>query len=245
MSRIPTQWLDKLEYSKRLAATLPSTLPKIPEINIDDRARTIPIRDNGEALVKLSQVSSRRLETDFVYEKLDATFIADELYVRETVAIKLSEVADQLPDDFNLRVVDGWRPLAFQRELGEIYSAEFPDLPRGYVSDPDDSHLRAPHTLGAAVDLTLSFEGRALAIGSDFDEFSPRSHLRYLESKPNVTDQTQALARDLRRLLFTSMTSVGFAPLDIEWWHWSYGDQRWAAWADQPESLYAPLEGVT
>lgn len=41
-----------------------------------------------------------------------------------------------------------------------------------------------------------------------------------------------------RRLLAAALLENGFAPLPAEWWHWSYGDQQWAAFHGLDESLF-------
>ena len=78
--------------------------------------------------------------------------------------------------------------------------------------------------------------GVPLSLGTPFDEFTPRAHLTALDDVPD--DHPDALDRDLRRLLFDSMTEAGFAPYAQEWWHFSYGDRDWARWHGRSEELY-------
>jgi hypothetical protein len=61
--------------------------------------------------------------------------------------------AESLPRGFGLAVFDAWRPLA-------LFTAE---------GDPP------PHLTGGAVDLTLSWQGTPLALGTGFDDFSSRA----------------------------------------------------------------------
>jgi zinc D-Ala-D-Ala dipeptidase len=35
------------------------------------------------------------------------------------------------------------------------------------------------------------------------------------------------------------MVEAGFAPYQLEWWHFSFGDQNWAAYYGLESSLYA------
>ena len=60
-------------------------------------------------------------------------------------------------------------------------------------------------------------------IGTDYDAFEPEAALEAFESGPD------GVIRRLRRLLANSMMRSGFARYSPEWWHWSYGDDVWAA----------------
>ncbi len=159
------------------------------------------------------------------------------LRLRAEVVARLQQAAAKLPDGFGIAVLDGWRSMSFQRELIAYYRAMHPGLQDGYVSDPDEARIVPPHVTGGAVDLTLSWDGRALALGTDFDDFSSLARPEALEG-----DATAPLARDLRRLLASVLIDAGFAPYPLEWWHWSYGDQWWAAQRGLPSALYGPVE---
>ncbi|QQR69366.1 MAG: hypothetical protein IPI58_01405 [Alphaproteobacteria bacterium] len=37
------------------------------------------------------------------------------------------------------------------------------------------------------------------------------------------------------------MTSVGFAPFDGEWWHFSYGDREWAKYYGRSHAIYSQI----
>nr|WP_272876316.1 M15 family metallopeptidase [Allochromatium tepidum] len=49
------------------------------------------------------------------------------------------------------------------------------------------------------------------------------------------------LAQAHRRLLLLAMLQAGFAPMPSEWWHYSYGDCYWAAYAQQPQAIYGQV----
>jgi D-alanyl-D-alanine dipeptidase len=110
------------------------------------------------------------------------------------------------------------------RVVRALLRAGHPTLPPGFLADPDDPDVVPPHTTGAAVDLTLAVDGRALALGTYFDDFTAAAHLDACEQPA-----ADPLARDLRRVLHAVMTGAGFAANRAEWWHWSTGDQAWAA----------------
>ena len=142
--------------------------------------------------------------------------------LREDALVQLGTAADSLPDGFGLAVFDAWRPLALQAEL---YDAAYgvPGLPEGYVAEPiADPRTPPPHVTGGVVDLTLTFDGIPLALGTGFDDFTPRAAAGALEHEPGVE-------RQLRRLLYHTMHDAGFVVLDCEWWHYEFGTRRWAA----------------
>jgi len=164
------------------------------------------------------------------------------LKLRRTVVDRLTQASIGFPLGFSLVILDGWRTRAFQRELLEYYTGRYGPV-TGYVSDPDSVELVAPHTTGGAVDLTLAYKEFPLALGTDFDDFSPFSHLLAYEGAPvaSALGHDAEVVKALRRMLAKALTDVEFAPFPREWWHWSFGDQRWAAQYGRPRSLYSPV----
>ena len=83
------------------------------------------------------------------------------------------------------------------------------------------------------------------ALGPILDWQSPSTdaaHLLALESVGDDDEAHRRVARDLRRLLGQVLTGAGLAPYPLEWWHWSYGEQRWAAQHRMGRTIYAPVE---
>lgn len=133
----------------------------------------------------------------------------------------LAAAADSLPERWGLAVFDAWRPLDLQAEL---YDAAYghPGLPPGFVAEPiDDPALPPPHLSGGTVDLTLTFDGHPLALGTDFDGFTSEAAAMGLEHTPGAE-------RELRRMLFWAMRGAGFRLMTFEWWHFELGTRRWA-----------------
>ncbi len=176
--------------------------------------------DSGEALVVVAAPDTEgRLVARDAYASLDI-LPARPLLARESVVDRLRQAAAALPTGFGLVVLDAHRTLDEQRALGEFYDRE--GSMAEYVAPVRDDAIRPPHTTGGTVDLTLSWHGEALALGTDFDSFSPDAHLAAFEGEDSVV-------RRLRRLLAAVMVDAGFAPYRYEWWHWSYGEDVWAA----------------
>lgn len=144
-----------------------------------------------------------------------------ETWQRGEVAKRLYAVADGLPPHWGLAVFDAWRPLALQSELYDAAYAD-PDLPPGFMAEVNrDPATPPPHLSGGAVDLTLTYQGIPLALGTGFDDLTDKAHAEYFEGTPG-------LDRDLRRYLFAVMTAQSFVIYKYEWWHFEFGTRRWA-----------------
>lgn len=139
--------------------------------------------------------------------------------MRSSLLTRLIDADHQLPAPLRLCVLDAFRTTAEQQVLIEYYSSEGPT--EGFVASLEEGTFRPPHTTGGAVDLTLAYRGEPLALGTDFDAFSPLAALHAFESSDSLT-------RRLRRVLSESLVQAGLVPYELEWWHWSFGDDVWA-----------------
>jgi D-alanyl-D-alanine dipeptidase len=175
----------------------------------------------------LVRVAHPRVASLALYHAVGWPEATPQTLLRHGVAARLAAAAASLPDGIDLVVLDAWRPPALQRAL---YAAAYtdPSLPPGFVEPPsDDPTTPPPHCSGGAVDLTLSVDGRPLALGTGFDEFTPRAWTRACESHPGRV-------RTLRRLLFGTLAAQGFVVADCEWWHFEWGTRHWAALTGAP-----------
>ncbi len=142
--------------------------------------------------------------------------------LREGAAAALVSAAESLPEDWGLVVFDAWRPLDMQIELYEAAYSD-PSLPPGFVAPPStDPALPPPHLTGGTVDVSLTWRGIPLELGTPFDHFGPEARADALENEPGPS-------RELRRVLYRTMRGAGFVVLDCEWWHYELGTGRWAA----------------
>lgn len=155
---------------------------------------------------------------------------------RADAVARLASVASVLPAGFGIAVFDAWRSLALQRTIFDHFYGPGSALERGFVSPPSTSPATPPpHLTGGTFDLTLTWQGQPLALGTAFDEFTERAHTRALEHE-------SGLDRTLRRLLVHSMARAGFVSYLSEWWHFEYGTRRWAAhWLNEPRYGVASL----
>lgn len=156
--------------------------------------------------------------------------------VRAGALRRLEAAALSLPAGFGLTVLDGWRDPVLQ---GDLHDRAYSDssLPPGFVHRPSPNpRTPAPHHTGGTVDLTLSWDGLPLELGTQFDEFTPLAFARALE---DATDPVDVQARDLRRLLREALAAQGFVVLAREWWHFEYGTRLWGAVMGQ-QPRYGP-----
>jgi zinc D-Ala-D-Ala dipeptidase len=206
----------------------------------DPRVGRIPVVDNGEPLVDLG-------EAGFLLDGPEADVTGAFRQYRAGAAERLARAEKLLPAGLRLLVVEAYRPPNLQREYFEGYRDELaalhPDYTAEqlrtaasrYVSPPE----LAPHTAGAAIDLTLcDAEGRELDMGT-------RMNANPEESGGRCYTDAAGLERHAvqnRAILVEAMHSAGFVNYPTEWWHFSYGDRYWALLSQRSEAVYGPIE---
>jgi zinc D-Ala-D-Ala dipeptidase len=118
----------------------------------------------------------------------------------------------------------------FQQNNPHTKAHEIKAMTLEYVTHPDIN--TPPHSTGAAVDLTLWDNQTQEYI----DMGSPINYPADTSWTYNFDTLTSTQISN--RLFLTGlMLEAGFANLASEWWHFSYGDPRWAVFYDE-ESLY-------
>jgi D-alanyl-D-alanine dipeptidase len=170
----------------------------------------------------------------------------DKLLLRRSVAEKLRAINRRTgAAGLELFLFDAWRPRAVQAYFHDVWmprelqrrdpglaGARLTEEVERYWSAPSaDENSPAPHATGAAIDLTLKWrDGETLWMGSLFDDVTQLAGRDRFESlaADNFSFSDQE-ARANRRLLHWLMTEEGFAGHPDEWWHFSWGDQMWAA----------------
>ncbi len=209
-------------------------LPPIPFVHeLPDWGR-LPIADNDEPLVPVP--TTGRLRGHSMYFEMQIPEAAPTITLRAGVLNRLENVVASLPETVSLIVFDGYRPLAVQKWLWDNYLAMIianePHLSleeadrkvRQFVAFPAADPTRPPpHRTGGAVDVYLVDDtGTELPMGTAPDAIAPESVTRHFEDVPEEPFTTN------RRLLWHTMTDAGFANYPGEWWHFEYGNQRWA-----------------
>ncbi|MEU8355156.1 M15 family metallopeptidase [Nonomuraea sp. NPDC048882] len=201
----------------------------------DPRVTSIPVRECGEPLADVRgrlRVDSRLADEQGAYAHL-----------REGVLRRLEQAQGLLPDGYHLLVVEGYRPVATQRRIFDEYRATLTGL------TPEESYVAAsryvspvevaPHTAGAAVDLTLcSPDGTEYDMGTQVNDNPEQSDGACYTAAPGISDD----ARAHRKLLAAALEPAGLVNYPTEWWHWSYGDRYWAMSTQAEHARYGPVE---
>ncbi len=113
----------------------------------------------------------------------------------------------------------------------ELDEAQLYDRTSQFSADPD---TLPPHCTGAAIDLTIADKN-----GIELDMGTP---LNSIDAASSHAAKLPSPACENRALLLSLMLDAGFAPHAMEWWHYSYGDIRWASYQNA-SVLYDIVEG--
>ncbi len=229
-------------------------LSRLRELPEEERAKwyipeeistSYPIEDCGERLLLVSA----RAEEDGV--PIIVSPVSPEnpkLYLRESALERLLKaarlIASATDEKATLKVTDAFRPLALQRRYFDEISADIAkkeglsgkalwEKVTQFIADPDRT---PPHSTGGAVDLTVA----TIADEKEFDMGTP---VDAIDERANTWHEgVTGESRTNRDLLFRAMTAAGFVNLASEWWHYSYGDQYWAAWNGETSARYGSVE---
>jgi D-alanyl-D-alanine dipeptidase len=213
-------------------------------------------RNQGDPLVKLTSTDKVLVEPCWTIPNdfeggMYADYIAehseyDGVYARSTLVEMLEKAASSLAEPCQLVIRAGHRPIDVQKRLlkecASDYKRDNPGVTddealqhaRMYVSDPDIT--LPPHVCGAAFDVEIKNKttGKCLDFGGTMNDDKEHSFLHY----PDLSDEQKAN----RLILLTAMLDAGFASCKPEWWHYSYGDQIWAWFYGEEQSLYSPID---
>lgn len=191
-----------------------------------------------EGLVEIEQ-RLPRLSIFPIYAQKGIPGAPFRLYVRQGVMERLEIAARLLPKGYGLIVYDAWRTFDFQQQLYQHYQKRLQEELAGmvksfdewinqYVAPPlpnrDDP---PPHTTGGAVDVTLSHLGKPVDMGTAFDAFTPASATDWFKRLKAPLRYERVIAEH-RELLCSVMEAAGFVNYPAEWWHYDYGNRRWA-----------------
>lgn len=215
--------------------------------NLDSNTPSAP---QQEPLISLTGVSPRIEVYPFYYHN-HLPGSENDCFLRKGTVEKLINAAEQLPPGLKLVVLDGWRSYETQLAIYETIKKDLEDQQltpeeiqieiSKYVAIPTRDLMKpSPHLTGGAVDLTLANEQGWIDMGTGFDDFTEKAQLEWYERKASLTPQEKTI-RDYRRLLRQVMENAGFESNSEEWWHYDYGNRRWAN-ATSGSILYYGIE---
>ena len=205
--------------------------------------REIPTKDCGEELISIENFfasSGQKIFLSPVWSKKDVPVMV----LRKNALEKLLKASQGFKGKYFFKVTDAYRPVFLQRKLfaqvcrevkaedNSLSEEEIKTRARRFVADPDFGV--PPHSTGGAIDLTLADElGGELDMGTKIDALDDRVETLSSKITPEQTSN--------RAFLLEMMEKEGFVNLASEWWHYSYGDQYWAAFYGKPAAIYGSL----
>ena len=172
----------------------------------------------GEQAQLVDVASVAGLKVNSVYAGSDNLFGAPlyttpKLFVSKEAAAALGRVQQRLaPYSYGLVLWDAYRPWS----VSKLANLALPEGKKDMLEDPEVKG--STHNTGNAVDVGLySLEsGEELDMGCGFDEPSLRQYASYAGGTSRE--------RYLRSLLREEMELQGFKGIEMEWWHFEFGD---------------------
>lgn len=144
-------------------------------------------------------------------------------YLHPDAAKSLKKALQQLQSinkNYGFIIYDAARPVSVQRIM---WNAVKGTKNQKYVAKP---HRGGPHNYGIAVDISLTYRGKPVDMGTPFDTFSTDAHITNeasLVKQGRISEQ----ARKNRQLLRKVLTSNGFSTYSREWWHFTRYDMKY------------------
>lgn len=154
-----------------------------------------------------------------LYGKLNKAFLRPEI---ARMVVKAQKLLKAKNSDYSLIIYDAARPFSVQKTMyNKVKGTKF----RRYVANPYNGG--GHHNFGCAVDVSITYKGKAIDMGTEFDSFSTLSHID--NENLNLKNGTLSLkAYENRKLLRSIMKQVGFNTYRREWWHFDYYDIKFA-----------------
>lgn len=208
----------------------------------------IPVEECGEPLVDIRAAGGLRWGPPPECPQTEP----DYCWLRRGVYERLLRVQQSLPPGLHLRLYEGLRSLAIQRQLfdeekarvaaahPELSAREVHERATVLVSPPvhwDGMPNLPPHSTGGAVDIEIVDDaGRVIDFGMETQDWI-RVPAEFCETR---YEGLPPEAKRNRLLLCEAMEAQGFVNYVREWWHYSYGDRYWAWLRGEPKAIYGP-----
>ncbi len=203
-----------------------------------EQLKKVSVKDNRERLVDISKLDS----TIILVPRIDnVPKTGKTIFVRQTVALKLKKINQQLnKKGLGLKIVDGYRLLEVQKKYWEyqllITKKKHPKWTSTEIEKAAVKFCAMPslsfHPTGGAVDITLVDlkTKKELVMGTKINNFTHKAYSHY----PLLS----STALKNRKILFQVMEKNEFYNYPAEWWHFSYGTTDWALFYKKPYAIY-------
>lgn len=177
-----------------------------------------PALAKGETVELVDGATVAGIKVNSIYASAENIFGAPlyttpKLYLGKGAAEALAKAQAKLAQrGYGLVLWDAYRPWS----ISKLAHLALPEKQKDMLEDPDLKG--STHNTGNAVDVGLYdlATGEPVELTSGFDEPSPRQYASYAGGT--------SLQRYLRGLLREAMEQAGFKGIEMEWWHFEYGD---------------------
>ncbi|MDO8626177.1 MAG: M15 family metallopeptidase [Candidatus Magasanikbacteria bacterium] len=157
--------------------------------------------------------------------------------------IKLSAEGLGMLQDLENRKVSGKLNYAVKPKDQEFFSQANEWVEKLKLPDKMKKNWLAEYRYGFEKALIFRKHSKTVDMGTPFDYFGPEATTNFYETKSEANFGTKDYEiKNNRRLFFKVLKDAGFSNYPDEWWHWSYGDQEWAANLKKDEALYGKID---
>lgn len=156
--------------------------------------------------------------------------------------IRLTEDGGQLLKQLEQDKISGALDYPIKEEEKTLFEEANSWVNEQALEDDLKNNWLAEYRYNVKKSLIFRNHSETVDMGTPFDYFGQESETAYyeniLESDLNGDDKKR---RENRRILFWAMKKAGIANYPGEWWHFSYGDQEWAANKNEPTALFGEV----
>lgn len=207
----------------------------------------VPIKENYDPMVNLVDYPFVLAPMYFEWDLSDSS----DLWTRKSIADKLFKVQKEhlTPMERKFKIWDPWRSRVVQNNIYQKFwnelQAKNPEwdeekltLEVGvFVTKADQKERIPPHATGGSIDLTVvDKNGDEIDFGTVFDHFGPEAATDYFE-----VEGRDVTIRDNRRWFQKIMQEADFGNDIDEWWHFDYGNQKWALLLGHHHAFYGEV----
>lgn len=151
--------------------------------------------------------------------------------VRKSIAKMLNQAQKNLPKGIKPLIEEAWRPVWYQKAIYESFIKDFSKSHpkwskkrlekevKKYVA-PWKGRRVSGHLTGSAIDIRITRKGRKIPMST--------KKLSYQDDSKTYCKKLPSYLQKNRQVLIEAMTKAGFVNYPREFWHWTYGDYRWA-----------------
>ena len=187
----------------------------------------------SEDLIKIGHIHPRIKPLSF-YKRIEIEY---PILTTKTISEMLIKAVNKLPKDMFLQIDGGYRSTKTQRKLWFNKIKELgKEKATQLVGNPFTTNIPG-HCVGGAVDVSLlDRKMKEINLSAPFKN--------YYDQQKLYSNKISEESQKLRLVLYNAMVTSGFAPHPNEYWHFSYGDRRWAKYYNKKAIYKKELSAV-